>query len=99
MVHQFKIFWLATFEHNPDWNQYVGHYRNESPWIGSMRVVIRKGKLMVDGLAPLEPGPDGEFLMRDDENSPERIRFGQVVNGRAMQLQFSGIDLWRVMTV
>lgn len=87
-----------TFEHNPDWNQYVGHYRNESPWIGSMRLVIRKGKLMVDGLAPLEPGPDGEFLMRDDENNPERIRFGQVVNGRAMQLQFSGVDLWRVMT-
>jgi CubicO group peptidase (beta-lactamase class C family) len=87
-----------TFEHKPEFDQYVGHYRNESPWVGSMRIVVRKGKLMIDGVIPLEPAADGWFLLRDDDFSPERIQFGQLVNGKAMQLQFSGMDLWRVMT-
>jgi len=87
-----------TFEYPKDWNAYVGHYRNESPWIGSIRIVLRKGKLFVDGIVPLEPGEGGIFLLRDTEYSPEWIRFGHVVNSQAMHLKFSGEDLWRVMT-
>jgi CubicO group peptidase (beta-lactamase class C family) len=86
-----------TFDYPKEWDKYVGHYRNESPWVGSSRIVLRKGKLMVDGLVTLEPGQDGVFILQDEENSPEWIRFDDIVNERAMHLKFSGEDLWRVM--
>jgi hypothetical protein len=64
-----------TFDYPKEWDRYVGHYRNESPWVGSMRVVLRKGKLWVDGETPLEAGPDGYFYFRDEPHSPEWVRF------------------------
>jgi hypothetical protein len=77
------------------WRSYVGHYRSEDPWIGSLRVVVLKGRLMLDGLTPLEL--DGElFRLRDEPANTEWIRFGEVVNGKCMRLKFSGVDLWRV---
>jgi CubicO group peptidase (beta-lactamase class C family) len=85
-----------TFEYPKEWNAFAGHYRNESAWIGSMRVVLRKGTLMVDGVTPLASKGGDVFFLRDDENSPEWIRFCDVVNGRAMRIKFSGDDLWRV---
>jgi CubicO group peptidase (beta-lactamase class C family) len=88
-----------TFEYPKEWEQYVGHYRNESPWVGSTRIVWRKGKLMLDGVVGLEPGPDGLFILQDEEHSPEWMHFGDIVNGKSMHLKFSGEDLWRVMTV
>ena len=87
-----------TFEYPKEWEKYVGHYRNESPWVGSARIVLRKGKLLVDGVVPLEAKEDGSFSLQDEENSPEWIRFGDIVNERSMHLKFSGEDLWRVMT-
>jgi CubicO group peptidase (beta-lactamase class C family) len=86
-----------TFDYPKEWNAFVGHYRNENPWIGSMRIALRKDKLTIDGVTPLEPGPDGMFFLRDEAYSPEWIRFADVVNGKAMRLKFSGEDLWRVM--
>lgn len=86
-----------TFEYPKDWDKYVGHYRNESPWVGSARIVLRKGKLLVDGVVGLEPGANGIFVLQDEENSPEWIRFGDIANERCMHLKFSGEDLWRVM--
>lgn len=85
------------FDYPAAWNEYVGHYRNENPWIGSTRVVIRKGKLMLDGAVPLEPGDDGVFHLRDEEHNPEWVKFGESVNGKVMRLKFSGEDFWRVM--
>ena len=83
------------FDYPKQWDAYVGHYRNESPWIGSTRIVIRKGKLMIDGTMPLEP--DGDlFRLRDSPRNTEWIRFGEIVNGRCMRIRFSGSDLWRV---
>lgn len=83
------------FDYPNEWDGYVGHYRNESPWIGSVRIVVRKGKLMIDGTIPLEP--DGElFRLRDSPRNTEWIRFGELVNGRCMRIRFSGNDLWRV---
>jgi D-alanyl-D-alanine carboxypeptidase len=87
-----------TFEYPKEWEQFVGHYRNESPWVGSTRIVVFKGKLMADGVVGLEPGPDGVFILQDEEHSPEWIRFGEIVNGKCMHAKFSGEDLWRVMT-
>ena len=81
-----------------DWRGFVGHYRNENPWIGSVRVVILKGKLMLSltyAVIPLEA--DGElFRLRDDPANTDWIRFGEIVNGKCMHLKFSGEDLWRV---
>lgn len=85
-----------TFDYPKEWDRYVGHYRNENPWIGSMRVVIRKGQLMADGLALLEPAADGYFYFRDEPHSPEWLRFFDIVNEKAMRLKASGEDLWRV---
>lgn len=78
-----------------EYQTYVGHYRNENPWIGSVRVVLRKGKLWLDGVTPLELNGD-RFSLRDEPHNPEWVLFGEVVNGRCMRLKFSGEDLWRV---
>jgi CubicO group peptidase (beta-lactamase class C family) len=86
-----------TFTYPKEWNEYLGHYRNENPWIGSTRIVLRKSKLLMDGVVPLEPGEAGIFYLRDEEHSPEWIRFGEIVNGKAMRIKLSGEDLWRVM--
>ena len=40
------------FDYPKEWDQYVGHYRNESPWVGSRHIVVRKGRLMIDGWCP-----------------------------------------------
>jgi hypothetical protein len=73
----------------------VGHYRSENPWIGSTRVVLRKDKLWLDGAIPLEVQAD-RFYLRDEEHSPEWVRFDETVNGRCMRISFSGETLWRV---
>jgi CubicO group peptidase (beta-lactamase class C family) len=85
-----------TFGYPREWDAYVGHYRNESPWDGSFRIVIRKGKLMIDGFIPLELGPDGAFNVRDEEWNTEWIRFYDLVNGKSMRVKLSGDDFWRV---
>ncbi|HLY61889.1 MAG TPA: serine hydrolase domain-containing protein [Terriglobia bacterium] len=87
----------AKLEFPAEWKSYLGHYRNESPWIGSFHIVVRKGKLMADGVVPLEAGDGGLFYFRDEPQSPEWIRFHDIVNGVAMRLKFSGEDMWRVM--
>jgi D-alanyl-D-alanine carboxypeptidase len=85
-----------TFDYPKEWNRYVGHYRNESAWVGSVRVVIRKGKLYADGLVPLEPTAGGYFYFRDEPKSPEWIQFHDIVNDKAMRIKLSGEDMWRV---
>jgi len=86
----------------PDhWGSFVGHYRNENPWVGSVRVVILKGKLMLSvsyGVLPLEA--DGElFRVRDDPANTDWVRFGEIVNGKCTRLKYSGEDLWRVASL
>ncbi len=78
-----------------EWQRYPGHYRNEGPWIGSATVVIRRGKLWLNGVVPLQAGEGGRFWLRDEPESPEWVSFEDVVNGRAMRLCFSGADLKR----
>lgn len=79
-----------------EWNAFTGHYRNDSPWIGSFRVVLRKGKLWLDGSSPLEPVNTDTFRLADSPYNPEWIRFMNVVNGKSMYLKFSGEDYWRM---
>jgi CubicO group peptidase (beta-lactamase class C family) len=79
-----------------EWRRFAGHYRNEDQWIGSHRIVLRKGKLWLDGAVPLELLPDGRFYLRDEPTNPEWVTFSDVVNGQAMRMRLSGADLARV---
>ena len=84
------------FKTPADWHRLTGHYRNEDPWIGSARITLRKGKLWLNGVVPLEPSRDGRFFLRDEPQSPEWVGFSDFVNGKAMRMRFSGNDLTRV---
>jgi D-alanyl-D-alanine carboxypeptidase len=84
------------FKSPDEWHRFVGHYRNEDQWIGSHRIVLRKGQLWLDGAVPLELLPDGRFYLRDEPHNPEWIAFSDLVNGQAMRMRLSGADLQRV---
>ena len=86
------------FTYPKEWDGNTGHYHSENPAIGSTRIVVRKGHLMMDGVVGLQPAGNGRFILRDVDYSPEWLMFADVVNGKAMRLKFSGEDLWRVMT-
>ena len=78
------------------WSAFTGHYRSESPWIGSVRVVARDGKLWLGGTTMLRPVDANTFRIAEPEHCPEWVRFLDVVNGKSRRLSFSGEDLWRV---
>lgn len=86
-----------TFETPPEWRAYAGHYRDEDPWAGSFRVVSRKGRLWLGG-APLVPLGPGLFRLGEEEHAPDRIRFDDVVNGKALRAVVSGSEFRRVET-
>jgi CubicO group peptidase (beta-lactamase class C family) len=82
-----------------DWHRYVGHYRNEDPWIGSALIVIRRGRLWLNGTTPLEAITGlsaSRFWLRDEAVSPEWLAFSEFANGHAMRMSLSGNDLKRV---
>jgi CubicO group peptidase (beta-lactamase class C family) len=80
-----------------NWNGYVGHYTNDSPWYGGIRVLPRNGRLYIDGVQPLVPKSDGKFGISDPE-AADWINFESIVNGRAMRLNYSGIIFRRTFT-
>jgi D-alanyl-D-alanine carboxypeptidase len=86
-----------TFETPPEYRAYAGHYRNEDPWMGSARVVLRKGRLWLGG-APLVPLGNGLFRIGEEEHEPDRVRFEEVANGRALRAYLSGTEFRRVET-
>ena len=80
----------------PELEVYTGHYRAESPWAGSTRVVVRRGRLWLDGTTPLEPiGPD-IFRAGSEAWSPETASFHHFAAGKPRLLKVSGFDFWRV---
>jgi hypothetical protein len=78
------------------WRAYAGHYRNEDPWVGSLRIDIRQGRLWLNGVVPLAADADGRFYLRDEADSPEWVEFSDIVGGTAKRLTLSGIELRRV---
>lgn len=78
----------TEFETPDEWRAYEGHYRNYNPWSSNFRVFSRKGSLYITyprgherELLPL----DGGFRIGDDPESPERIAFDTIVDGRALR--------------
>jgi D-alanyl-D-alanine carboxypeptidase len=85
-----------TFDVPDAWRGYEGHYRSEDPWVGSGRIVLRQGKLWVNGTAPLRAVNSNTFRFAEPEYNPEWIQFLQIVNGKARHMKVSGTDLYRV---
>jgi CubicO group peptidase (beta-lactamase class C family) len=77
------------------WQQYTGEYRTEDPWLGSLRISARQGKLWLNGTIPLEASGDGRFFLRDEPDSPEWVSFREPVNGKACAMMYSGMFLLR----
>jgi len=86
-----------TFTPPKEWQGFVGHYHNDSPWYGDSRIVLRKDKLYVDGVQPLVLRSDGKFGINDPE-APDWIEFESVINGKAMRLNLSGVVFRRTFT-
>jgi D-alanyl-D-alanine carboxypeptidase len=80
----------------PELARFSGYYRSGSPWAGSVRVVVCKGKLWLDGVAELEPLGDRLFRVGDEPHSPETAEFFYMVEDKARLLKLSGGDFWRV---
>lgn len=72
----------------------AGRYDNDDRWAGPIYVYARDGALWVGNAEKLTPLGDDEWRL-GDETSPERIRFGGVVNGRPQILFFSGVPYVR----
>lgn len=86
-----------TFDYPKDWEAFTGHYRSDSPWYGGSRLVIRKGRLLIDGQQPLVQIERGVF-QPEGASAAERVVFDTPVNGKANQLNYSGIDFFRTFT-
>jgi CubicO group peptidase (beta-lactamase class C family) len=86
----------TAFDVPQAWHAYAGHYRNEDPWVGSLRIVLRQGKLWMNGTDPLRPVDEVTFRAAVPEHNPEWIRFLAVANGKSQHIKVSGYDLWRV---
>ncbi len=85
-----------TFPAPPQFEAFVGHYRSDSPWMHSTRVVLRKGKLWADGTTPLEPIGEALFRVGGDSFGPDVAEFLQIAGGKALLLKINGSDRWRV---
>jgi D-alanyl-D-alanine carboxypeptidase len=84
-----------TFEHPKEWEAYAGRYRHESAWYGSTRIVLRRGRLWLEGEQELVPLPDGSFSLGPPEESAERIRFLDAQGGRALRMNVSSCIYYR----
>jgi hypothetical protein len=80
------------------YESFIGHYRSDSPWFRSTRIVVRKGRLWANGTRALEPIGEGLFRLGGEPFSPDVAEFHHVVNGKALLLKINGSDQWRVET-
>lgn len=86
-----------SFNSPKEWEAYAGHYYNDSPWYGDLRIVLRKGQLYQNGLQALVPREGGKFGS-SDPTAPDRMSFEAVIDGKAMRLNYSGIVFRRTFT-
>lgn len=74
----------------------VGNYRTNDQWVGLLDVVARGDRLELVGFGALVEDAGGYWRLAEDEGGLERMRFDQMLGGRAQRLSFSGNDLWRL---
>jgi hypothetical protein len=86
------------FDYPREWDAYAGHYHNDDPWWGSVRIFLQKGRLWVENADPLVPLQDGIFRVGAEDWSPERASFDAFASGHPMRFNFSGVDFGRIQT-
>jgi CubicO group peptidase (beta-lactamase class C family) len=74
----------------------AGHYRLYEDSL-NVRILIRHGKLWLDGSGPMWPAANGTYGV-GDRWSPERYRFDTFAGGVAQRLIISGVPLVRTFT-
>ncbi|MBV8856037.1 MAG: serine hydrolase [Acidobacteria bacterium] len=84
-----------AFEYPKEWDAYAGRYRHESAWYGSVRIVLRRGRLWLEGEQELVALPDGSFSLGPPEETAERIRFLDPSGGRALRMNVSSCIYYR----
>ena len=84
-----------VFVYPKEWDAYAGRYRHESAWYGSTRVVLRRGRLWLEGEQQLVPLPDGSFSLGPPAETAERIRFLDTSGGRALRMNVSSVAYHR----
>jgi len=92
----------TSFHHPESWEYFIGHYCAHNPWYSKIRVILRKGTLVLvhpsgeeDMLVEFE---DGLFRVGKDERLPEQIRFDAVINRKAYRADLSGVEFCRTFT-
>ena len=84
-----------AFEYPKEWDAYAGRYRHESAWYGSTRIVLRRGRLWLEGEQELVALPDGSFSIGPPEETAERIQFQDLSGGRALRMNVSSCSYYR----
>ena len=75
---------------NPELARLAGRYVNDSPWLGTARVVERGGRLWLGTEVPMQPIGDNLWRIGEQRWSPERGSFAELINGRPQTFVFSG---------
>jgi hypothetical protein len=88
--------------HPPAWEAYPGLYRRANAWTPTLRVALRKGRLVVEWnddleatVEELEPDLDGWFHAGPEPWAPRWMRFEDVVEGRATRVRYNGGTWYR----
>jgi hypothetical protein len=98
----------TSFDYPDEWRAYAGRYRSHNPWLPMFVVILSKGGLWLmmpveadgfDDFQSLVPLTNGSFRPGTDEQTPERIRFDTIVDGKALRAVMSGADYYRIGSV
>jgi hypothetical protein len=91
----------ARYDYPAAWDMYQGHYRAHNPWRSNFRVYVRKGQLLLawpSGEEEALHSEGGGVFRVGEPNSPERLAFGEAVDGRALRVRLSTCDYYRFFT-
>lgn len=80
---------------NPKLAGLAGRYLSNDPWVGSVTLVARGDKLLIDGMGEIVPDADGSWRSANPAAVQERAWFDGFVNGQAQRFSFSGEPLIR----
>jgi hypothetical protein len=85
-----------SFETPAEWAAFPGHYRSYNPWESNFRVGLRQGQLWLfwpDGREERLQSTATGFQPTADPNSPLRLTFDAIVDGRALRARWNSGDV------
>jgi hypothetical protein len=80
---------------DPQLAKLAGRYVNDSPWNGMAHVVERGGKLWIGTETPMTRIGENLWRIGDEDWSPERGTFANLIDGRPQTFLFSGVPFER----